>query len=203
MNESNYRQKLLILYLGNASLNSDVGGWSLYDGTTDEELDLVKALSEEAGAAAVAKSTVYQDGGDGGIELAEAVVDNVTGEKPNIKYMYEVEDSLENKIGALARGVYNAEGVNFNLSDRRALREFSNNGWSKLPICMAKTHLSLSHNRSLKGLPSEYTFRVSDARASVGAGFIYPIAGNIMTMPGLPGSPRQLDVDDKGNILGL
>ena len=170
---------------------------------TDEELDLVKALSEEAGAAAVAKSTVYQDGGDGGIELAEAVVDNITGEKPNIKYMYEVEDSLENKIGALARGVYNAEGVNFNLSARRALREFSNNGWSKLPICMAKTHLSLSNNKALKGLPSEYTFRVSDARASVGAGFIYPIAGNIMTMPGFPGSPRQLDVDDKGNILGL
>ena len=170
---------------------------------TEEELNLVKALSEEAGAAAVAKSTVYQDGGDGGIELAEAVVDNITGEKPNIKYMYEVEDSLENKIGALARGVYNAEGVNFNLSARRALREFSNNGWSELPICMAKTHLSLSHNKSLKGLPSEYTFRVSDARASVGAGFIYPIAGNIMTMPGLPGSPRKLDVDDKGNILGL
>ena len=140
---------------------------------------------------------------DGGIELAEAVVDNITGEKPNINYMYGIEDSLENKIEVLAKGVYNAEGVHFNLASRRALREFSNNGWSRLPICMAKTHLSLSHNRSLKGLPSEYTFRVSDARASVGAGFIYPIAGNIMTMPGLPGSPRKLDVDDKGNILGL
>ena len=66
-----------------------------------------------------------------------------------------------------------------------------------------KTHLSLSHNRSLKGLPSNYQFRVSDARASVGAGFIYPIAGSIMTMPGLPGEPRALDVDDSGNIIGL
>ena len=70
-------------------------------------------------------------------------------------------------------------------------------------VCMAKTHLSLSHNPRLRGLPSGYTFEVSDVRASVGAGFIYPIAGNIMTMPGLPGSPRALDVDEKGNILGL
>ena len=170
---------------------------------TDEELSLVRALSEEAGAVAVAKSTVFQDGGDGGVELAEAVVDNITGERPDISYMYDVEDTLEDKIKALAKGVYNAEGVNFNLASRRALREFSSNGWANLPICMAKTHLSLSHNKSLKGLPSEYTFRVSDARASVGAGFIYPIAGNIMTMPGLPGTPRRLDVDDKGNILGL
>ena len=68
---------------------------------------------------------------------------------------------------------------------------------------MAKTHLSLSHDRSLKGLPQDYEFRVSDARASIGAGFIYPIAGNIMTMPGLPGTPRSLDVDESGNIIGL
>ena len=78
-----------------------------------------------------------------------------------------------------------------------------NTGWDHLPICMAKTHLSISHRAALKGRPSNYTFEVSDIRASVGAGFIYPIAGNIVTMPGLPGSPRQLDVDERGNILGL
>ncbi len=86
---------------------------------------------------------------------------------------------------------------------RRQLRRYEELGWGGLPVCMAKTHLSLSHNPRLRGRPSGYTFEVSDVRASVGAGFIYPIAGNIMTMPGLPGSPRALDVDATGNILGL
>ena len=97
-------------------------------------------------------------------------------------------------------------GANEILADkqlRKEIKDLENQGFGHLPICMAKTHLSLSHNRSLKGLPSNYTFRVSDVRVSRGAGFVYPIAGNIMTMPGLPGSPRQLDVDDEGNILGL
>ena len=76
-------------------------------------------------------------------------------------------------------------------------------GWGNLPVCMAKTHLSISHNPSLKGRPSNYTFEVSDVRASVGAGFIYPLAGSMVTMPGLPSTPRKLDVDSSGNILGL
>ena len=117
--------------------------------------------------------------------------------------MYGVSAPLEQKIESLASKMYNAKDVALSLAARRALRRFDDNGWSDLPICMAKTHLSLSHNRSLKGLPEDYTFRVSDARVSRGAGFIYPIAGNIMTMPGLPGKPRQLDVDSEGNILGL
>ena len=156
-----------------------------------EETELVKSLSIEAGAEHAVVSKVYEDGGDGGLDLADAVI-KATADSPNsISYMYELSDSLEDKISALATKVYNA------------LRQFEENGWGRLPICMAKTHLSLSHNRSLKGLPSDYDFRVSDARASVGAGFIYPIAGSIMTMPGLPGEPRSLDVDPSGNILGL
>ena len=99
--------------------------------------------------------------------------------------------------------MYNASDVAYTPAARRILRQYESNGWGNMPICMAKTHLSLSHNRSLRGLPENYTFRVSDVRVSRGAGFVYPIAGNIMTMPGLPGSPRQLDVDANGNILGL
>ena len=86
---------------------------------------------------------------------------------------------------------------------RRTLRRYEELGWGKLPVCMAKTHLSISHNPALKGRPSGYTFEVSDVRASVGAGFIYPLAGSMVTMPGLPSTPRRLDVDNEGNILGL
>ena len=142
-------------------------------------------------------------GGKGGLDLADAVIKAAADSPNSISYMYELSDSLEDKISSLATKVYNATGVNYTPVARRALRQFEENGWGGFPICMAKTHLSLSHNRSLKGLPSDYDFRVSDARASVGAGFIYPIAGSIMTMPGLPGEPRSLDVDPSGNILGL
>jgi len=168
-----------------------------------EETELVKSMSLEAGAEYAVISKVFEDGGEGGIDLAEAVVKAAENSPESISYMYELSDSLEDKISSLATKVYNAEGVNYTPVARRALRQFEQNGWGGLPICMAKTHLSLSHNRSLKGLPSNYEFRVSDARASVGAGFIYPIAGSIMTMPGLPGVPRSLDVDDLGNIIGL
>ena len=117
--------------------------------------------------------------------------------------MYSEEDSLVSKIESLASRIYNADGVSFTAAAKRSLAKFEDIGWGNLPICMAKTHLSLSHLKSKKGLPSDYIFRVSGARASVGAGFIYPTAGNIMTMPGLPGNPRALDVNDAGEILGL
>ena len=168
-----------------------------------EETELVKSMSLAAGAEHAVISKVFEDGGEGGIDLAEAVVKAAENSPESISYMYELSDSLEDKISALATKVYNAQDVNYTPLARRALRQFEENGWGSLPICMAKTHLYLSHNRSLKGLPSNYQFRVSDARASVGAGFIYPIAGSIMTMPGLPGEPRALDVDDSGNIIGL
>ena len=168
-----------------------------------EETELVKSLSIEAGAEHAVVSKVYEDGGEGGLDLADAVIKAADDSPNSISYMYELSDSLEDKISSLATKVYNATGVNYTPVARRALRQFEENGWGGFPICMAKTHLSLSHNRSLKGLPSDYDFRVSDARASVGAGFIYPIAGSIMTMPGLPGEPRSLDVDSSGNILGL
>ena len=171
---------------------------------TPEETAIMKRGAEEAGAFAAVESRVFADGGAGGIDLAHAVIAATEADDhPEIDYAYEIEATLREKVLALARRVYNAERVTYVLAAGRQLRRFQERGWGNLPVCMAKTHLSISHRAALKGRPSGYVFQVSDVRASIGAGFIYPIAGNIVTMPGLPGSPRQLDVDDQGAILGL
>ena len=171
---------------------------------TPEETAIMKRGSEEAGAFAAVESKVFAEGGAGGIDLANAVIEATSAERhPDIDYAYEVDDTLRDKVLALAKRVYNADRVSYVLAAGRQLRQFQERGWGNLPVCMAKTHLSISHRAALKGRPSGYTFQVSDVRASVGAGFIYPIAGNIVTMPGLPGSPRQLDVNEEGDILGL
>ena len=170
---------------------------------TPGETAIVKRSAEEAGAFAAVESRVFAEGGAGGVDLAEALIEATNGDRPKIHYAYEVESPIREKVDALAKLVYNAKNVQWSLSARRLIRQFEELGWGNLPVCMAKTHLSISHRAALKGRPSGYTFEISDARASVGAGFIYPIAGNVVTMPGLPGSPRALDVDERGNILGL
>ena len=170
---------------------------------TADELAIVKHGCQEASAFAAVECRVFTEGGAGGVDLAEAVMAATKGEDPKITYIYPEDASIQDKVLSLAKTVYNARDVAWAPAARRQLRIYEEHGWGDLPVCMAKTHLSISHNPRLKGRPSDYTFEVSDVRASVGAGFIYPIAGNIMTMPGLPGSPRSLDVDDKGNILGL
>ena len=170
---------------------------------TEEELAAMKELAEAAGAHSAVEIRGFAEGGAGGVELAEALMDATRGDPPTIEYFYSPEDSIRDKTLALARNVYNADSVRWSLAARRRLRSFERQGWGGLPVCMAKTNLSISHNPRLKGRPSGYAFQVSDVRVSAGAGFIYPIAGNIVTMPGLPGSPRSLDVDDEGNVLGL
>ena len=174
---------------------------------TPEELRIAEQGSERAGAAATVESSPYTEGGSGCRDLAEALIaatdDSARTGDPVIDYAYELSDSLEDKVLALARRVYNAADATWSLAARRQLRRFRELGWEDLPVCMAKTHLSISHRAALKGRPSGYTFEVSDVRASVGAGFIYPIAGNIVTMPGLPTRPRSLDVDEDGAIVGL
>ena len=169
---------------------------------TQEELDLVRQGALDAGAFAAAKSTAFSDGGEGAVELAEAVVE-AAAQDSKVTYLYPEDAPVREKMETLARKVYNARDVRWDTAARRKLRSYEALGWGNLPVCMAKTPLSISHLPSLKGRPSDYTFEISDVRASIGAGFIYPIAGSILTLPGLPGSPRQLDVDNKGNILGL
>ena len=170
---------------------------------TAEELAAVKERAEAAGAYAAVESRGFAEGGAGCVELAEAVVSATDGEQPEITYAYPIESSIEDKVKALARKVYNADDVAWAAPAARRLRTYRDLGWGDLPVCVAKTHLSLSHNPRLKGVPKDYVFEISDVRASIGAGFIYPLAGTMVTMPGLPGSPRTLDVDAEGNILGL
>jgi formyltetrahydrofolate synthetase len=170
---------------------------------TDAELGVVKKRAEAAGAFAAVESRVFAEGGAGGIELAEAVVEASSNGPSDVSYIFPEDATVEDKVRTLAEQVYCANGVAWSAAARRKLRGFAEQGWGNLPVCMAKTHLSISHNSALKGRPSDYTFEISDVRASVGAGFIYPIAGSIVTMPGLPGSPRSLDIDAAGNILGL
>ena len=170
---------------------------------TEGEFAIVKRRAEAAGATAAVKARVFADGGAGGVELAEAVVVAAASGKTNVKYLFDEDAAVEDKVMALARNVYGADDVKWALAARRKVRTFHEQGWGKLAVCMAKTHLSISHRPTLHGRPSGYTFEISDVRASVGAGFIYPIAGTMMTMPGLPGSPRALDVDAGGNIIGL
>ena len=167
------------------------------------EVSIVKARSEAAGAMAAVESRVFGDGGEGGIDLANAVVSASNTAPLDVRYLYPVEAGIEDKVLALARGVYAAADVEWSAKSLRRLRAYEELGWDSLPVCIAKTHLSISHNPRLKGRPSGYTFRVTEVRASVGAGFIYPISGAISTMPGLPGTPRKLDLDEGGRIIGI
>ncbi len=170
---------------------------------TEGELAILKRGAEAAGAHAAVESRAFEEGGDGAIELAEAVADVADGGPPDVQYLYPQDASVEDKVLALAQKVYNADSVWWSQAAQTRLRTYEELGWGTLPVCMAKTHLSLSHDRTRKGRPSDYTFEITDVRASVGAGFIYPIAGNIATMPGLPSTPHALEVDAAGNVLGL
>ena len=166
-----------------------------------EEIKLVKSLLSDTKAFAVVESDSYSKGGDGNIELGEAVIES-SKSKITSKYIYELEDTIKQKVHKLATNIYNANDVKWSPVASKKVKTFESNGWGNMPICMAKTPLSISHNPRLKSLPKDYTFEITDIRASVGAGFIYPIAGSIMTMPGLPTNPRSLDIDSKGNIKG-
>ena len=170
---------------------------------TSEEMAVVKEGAKVAGAYAAVESRGFTDGGAGTVELAEAVLGATDDDDPQVSYLYPQEATIQEKVLTLARKVYAADDVQWSSTAIQRLRTYQELGWNNLPVCMAKTHLSLSHIPSLKGKPSGYTFQVSDVRASIGAGFIYPIAGAIMTMPGLPGTPRSLDLDDKDGIVGL
>ena len=179
-----------------------------FEGDSAEELQAAAEIAEQAGAYATAEYSGFTDGGEGGMALAEAVARaaNDPAVAPDtIDYAYDLDDSIEDKVLALARRVYGAERVTWTPDARRRARFFATQGWDKLPICMAKTHLSISHDPTLKGSPSGYAFPVSDIRASVGAGFLYTLAGRIETLPGLPTRPRavDMDVDSDGEIVNL
>jgi len=178
-----------------------------FDGDGADELKAAKETALEAGAIDAVECSGFANGGEGGVALAEAVVRAAaaTGNDSPIQYAYPLDATVREKVLALAQGIYGADDVSWTADARRKLRYFESQGWGSLPICMAKTHLSISHDQSLKGRPSGYTFPITDIRASVGAGFLYALAGRIETLPGLPTRPRALnmDVTPDGEVLGL
>ena len=169
-----------------------------------EEVALLREKALELGAQRVAASFAWARGGAGCEELAQAVVE-CCGLPSDLKLLYPDELPLREKIYLLARHIYNAEGAELAPLVERQLRLFEEQGWSSLPINMAKTSLSISHNPQWKNLPQGYLFPVTDIRPSIGAGFIYPLAGDMMTMPGLPSRPAavDIDIDPSGKTVGL
>lgn len=170
---------------------------------TQEELDFVKEKCMDLGAE-VAISEVWAKGGQGGIELAEKVT--AAMEKPScFGTLYNVEASIPDKIGTIARKIYGADGVVFTSDAKKQLKEIEELGLDKMPICMAKTQYSLSDDATKLGCPTGFTITVRELRVSAGAGFIVALTGNILTMPGLPKHPaaENMDIDEAGKITGL
>ena len=171
---------------------------------TDAEIELVRKLAIEAGADEVALSDVWAKGGEGGVELAEAVVK--AAERPSdFKFLYPDNISIKEKINIIATEIYGADGVDYSPAAEEKVKLYTEMGLSHLPLCMAKTHLSLSHDPKLKGRPKGFRLPVRDIRASVGAGFLYALCGDMMTMPGLPAEPAgtKIDIDENGVVVGL
>ncbi|NQT88451.1 formate--tetrahydrofolate ligase [bacterium] len=171
---------------------------------TDAEVEAVREAAMAAGAEGAYCSDVWARGGEGGAELAQAVVD--AAEKPSeFRLLYPDDAPIREKIETIATRVYGAADVQFAPAAEKNIDKYTRLGYDRLPICMAKTHLSLSHDPLLKGAPSGFTLPVRDVRASVGAGFLYPLCGDMRTMPGLPARPAfmNVDLDADGRVQGL
>jgi formyltetrahydrofolate synthetase len=172
---------------------------------TPAEIELVRKAAIDAGAEDAAVCTHWMDGGKGAVELAKLVV--AAANKPNnFKFLYPLEWSIKQKIECLCKEIYGADGVDYSPEAEKKIALYTRLGFDKLPLNMAKTHLSLSHDPALKGVPKGYRIPIRDIRASVGAGFLYPLLGEMRTMPGLPTRPVFYDVDldlKTGRVVGL
>jgi len=172
---------------------------------TDAEVELVRQRARETGAEDAVPSEVWAKGGEGGAALAEAVVKAC--EKPSqFKFLYPDNLSIKEKIETVAREIYRAGQVSYTAEAEAKIKLFTKLGLSHLPLCMAKTHLSFTHDPTIKGAPREWTLPITDVRASAGAGFLYPLCGTMRTMPGLPTRPVYMDIDvdlETGKVVGL
>jgi len=172
---------------------------------TPNEIDLVRRLSIAAGAEDAVMSNHWALGGAGAVDLGQAVVKAC--QKPSkFKFLYPLEWSIKQKIEIIVREMYGGAGVEYSAEAEKKIELYTKQGFDKLPICMAKTHLSLSHDPNLKGAPTGFIVPVRDIRASVGAGFLYPLLGTMSTMPGLSTRPGYYDIDidtATGRIIGL
>ncbi len=177
-----------------------------FNSDTDAEVELIRERAKETGAYDAVVSEVWLKGGEGGADLARAVVSAIEEEENNFHFLYEDDMSIKEKIETVAKEIYRADDVAYSEDAEAKIKQFTEMGLSHLPLCMAKTHLSFSHNPKLKGVPKGFTLPIREVRASVGAGFIFPICGPISTMPGLPTRPAftEIDIDvETGEVQGL
>ncbi len=182
---------------------SPVVAINAFPGDFESEHQAIREIAESVGAR-VAVCTHFSDGGKGATDLARAVVE-ACDEPSNFVFAYEAEDSLKTKIEKVATKIYGAANVTYSAAANTQLARYEKNGFGNLPVCIAKTHLSISSDASLKGAPTGHTVNVREVRASVGAGFVYPICGDMTTMPGLGSAPAAsiIDFDEHGEIIGL
>lgn len=171
---------------------------------TDEEIAIVREYCEQKGAK-VAFSDGFLRGGEGAVELANAVVETIENEKSDFKPLYDEKLPIKEKIETIAKNIYRADGVVYTDAAEKAIKEIENLGLDRVPVCVAKTQYSLSDDPAKLGKPENFRITVSDVRLSSGAGFVVVYTGNIMTMPGLPKVPaaNNIDVDENGVITGL
>jgi formyltetrahydrofolate synthetase len=171
---------------------------------TDDELELVRKLALERGAYAAEVNEAFERGGEGATALAEAVMD-AAEQRSDFRFAYSLEAPIEEKISLIATRVYGADGVDLLPAAKQKAAAFEQSGLGRLPICMAKTHLSLSHEPALKNAPRGFTVPIRDLRPYTGAGWIVALCGDMMTMPGLGKSPAAfaIDVDESGETIGL
>jgi formyltetrahydrofolate synthetase len=173
---------------------------------TDAELELVQKICRGSGKIVDAVITNHwEEGGEGAIDLGKAVI-KAAEQKSDFRFLYPLDIPIKDKIETIARDIYGADGVDYSPEAERQIEDYTRLGYDTLPICMAKTHLSLSHDPALKGRPKGFRIPIRSVNASIGAGFLYPVAGPIRLMPGLPTRPAYYDIDielDTGRILGL
>lgn len=173
---------------------------------TNDEIQVIREAAEKAGAAAVAGHSAYVDGADGCMGLAQAVAEVTSSGRPTgFRPLYDMNTSCEQKVEAIATRIYGAAGVQWEDAAKRDLARFEGAGFGSLPVCMAKTPLSLSHDPKLLGAPTGFTLPVREIRLAAGAGYLTVLCGEIMTMPGLPAHPHLLDIDVNaaGEVIGL
>ncbi|WP_456278662.1 formate--tetrahydrofolate ligase [Bacillus sp. AK128] len=171
---------------------------------TEEEISWLQQWCKEK-KVRVALTEVWEKGGEGGIELGNQVIAAIEEDDNKFTFLYDANESIEQKITAIAQKVYGAKGVDFTTAARKQMVQFEKAGWGNLPICMAKTQYSLSDDPTKLGRPSDFTITIRELKASIGAGFIVALTGDVMTMPGLPKQPAalQMNVDEEGNMVGL
>jgi len=181
-----------------------VVGVNKFPTDTEDELDLVRTLALEHGAYAAEINTAFENGGAGATALAEAVI-GAAEEPSSFEFTYPIDAPIEEKIRLVATRVYGADGAELLPVAKKRAEELEKQGLGDLPICMAKTHLSLSHDPALKNAPTGFTVTVRDLRPYTGAGWIVALCGDMMTMPGLGKTPaaHAIDIDESGETVGL